>query len=323
MTAAEASSPSRFAVRVAAALLVLCSAGWAQEAQKPAAEAAPAASAPASPYAGSEMCMGCHEDIYNNFFKKNRHAAIDKDKRRGWETRACESCHGPAAKHAESADPANIFNPKKGTPSQTDKTCLKCHTNQPSHVGRVMSGHGRNQVACTSCHSVHTSPAAAPRAMRINEQCATCHMDMRAQFQKPHTHFLAQKQQPNQPMACTDCHNPHGSFLSKNVSQMIGGEPGCLKCHSDKRGPFAYEHAPVRLESCSTCHEPHGSTNPRMLTRSNVTQLCLECHANLNSGAALGGIPPAFHDLRSARFRNCTICHQKIHGSHVSKALLR
>jgi hypothetical protein len=60
-----------------------------------------------------------------------------------------------------------------------------------------------------------------------------------------------------------------------------------------------------------------------MLTRNNVSQQCLECHSNLVAGSALGSVPPAFHDLRSARFRNCTICHQKIHGSHVNKALLR
>jgi hypothetical protein len=66
-----------------------------------------------------------------------------------------------------------------------------------------------------------------------------------------------------------------------------------------------------------------------MLTRHEVMFQCLECHANIaqqggrtNTGA-LGGVPPAFHDLRSPRFRNCTICHIKIHGSHVNKAFLR
>jgi predicted CXXCH cytochrome family protein len=83
----------------------------------------------------------------------------------------------------------------------------------------------------------------------------------------------------------------------------------------------------VRFEGCATCHEPHGSANPRMLVRQEVRLVCLECHANLpvamKTSAVMGVVPPAFHDLRSPRFRNCTVCHQKIHGSHVDRNLLR
>src|SRR5262249_54740155 len=93
----------------------------------------------------------------------------------------------------------------------------------------------------------------------------------------------------------------------------------------DKRGPFVFEHAPVRFEGCSACHEPHGSANPRALTRAEVAPVCLECHAILPAAAAKtpGVVPPAFHDLRSPRYRNCTICHQKIHGSYADSNLPR
>jgi DmsE family decaheme c-type cytochrome len=295
-----------------------------QEAQK---SPAPAAATPQkAEYVGSETCQACHEDIFNAFIKRNAHAAVDKDKRRGWEGRACEACHGPGSAHAEAGDAVTIRNPAKQPPAQVDKSCLTCHANQPTHIGRVQSGHARSQVSCASCHTVHAPPPApstASRASRTNQQCAACHISERASFNRPHGHAVNQGA-----MSCTDCHNPHGSLLAKSQTTAIGGEPGCLKCHSDKRGPFAFEHAPVRLEGCTTCHEPHGSANPRMLTRANVTQQCLECHANIGlpSGTAtgkLGGIPPAFHDLRSARFRNCTVCHIKIHGSHVNKALLK
>ena len=64
-----------------------------------------------------------------------------------------------------------------------------------------------------------------------------------------------------------------------------------------------------------------------MLKRQEVSLLCLECHANMPATATasgtLGGVPPAFHDLRSPRFQNCTVCHVKIHGSNVSRELLR
>jgi hypothetical protein len=64
-----------------------------------------------------------------------------------------------------------------------------------------------------------------------------------------------------------------------------------------------------------------------MLIRQEVRLVCLECHANLpgvNSKSPVTGVvPPAFHDLTSPRYRNCTVCHQKIHGSHVDRNLLR
>ena len=127
-------------------------------------------------------------------------------------------------------------------------------------------------------------------------------------------------------MSCVDCHNPHGSIRPAMTQVFAANEPGCLRCHGDKRGPFTFEHAPVRFESCATCHEPHGSANPRMLVRQNVRLVCLECHANLpgvQMSKVSGVVPPAFHDLRSPRFQNCTVCHQKIHGSHVDRNLLR
>jgi DmsE family decaheme c-type cytochrome len=152
----------------------------------------------------------------------------------------------------------------------------------------------------------------------INRLCTGCHVSVWAQFQRPHRHKL-----PEGAISCVDCHNPHGSFLSKARQTAFGNEPGCLRCHGDKRGPFAFEHAPVRLEGCSACHEPHGSANPRMLVRQEQRFLCLECHASVGNAQTLGGVPPALHDLRSSRFNNCAICHVKIHGSQVNRSLLR
>ena len=208
---------------------------------------------------------------------------------------------------------------------QADKTCLACHLNRPTHVGRIRSSHAKNQVSCVSCHSVHKAGSealVARKAATVNAQCAGCHTSVWASFQRPHSHRL-----PEGAMSCVDCHNPHGSFLGmQRVS--AANEPGCLKCHGDKRGPFTFEHAPVRLEGCTSCHQPHGSANPRMLTRQEVRLVCLECHSNLPlptpQGSILGGtVPPGFHDMNSPRYRNCTICHVKVHGSYVNRSLLR
>jgi DmsE family decaheme c-type cytochrome len=282
---------------------------------------APLLSAQSKPagYAGSETCQPCHDDI-STAFQKNPHHEVESNTRRGFQGMACESCHGPGAKHAESVSASDITNPAKLTAAKTDQLCLKCHLNQPTHVGRIQGGHVKNQVSCTSCHSVHKGRQMLrpTRAAAINELCRSCHTDVWAQFQKPFKHRLVEGA-----MSCDDCHNPHGRLTRGAVRTVSGNEPSCFRCHSDKRGPFVYEHAPVRTEGCQACHEPHGSANPRMLTRHEVRLVCLECHANVGVQKTIGGIPPAFHDLRSARFQSCTGCHIKIHGSFVDAALER
>jgi DmsE family decaheme c-type cytochrome len=275
-------------------------------------------------YVGSEVCQACHEDTFNAI-QKSPHQAIERDKKRGWDGKTCESCHGPGSKHAESGSAEEIRNPAKLQAVEVDKTCLKCHLNQPTHVGRIQSSHAKSQIACTSCHSIHSQGPMglmARKAPAVNQQCASCHSSAWSQFQKPFKHRL-----PEGAMSCVDCHNPHGSFRPGMMQTFTASEPGCFRCHGEKRGPFIFEHAPIRFEGCQSCHEPHGSANPRMLARQEVRFVCLECHANRpaqsTAKTALGVVPPAFHDLRSPRYQNCTICHQKVHGSHVDRNLLR
>ena len=110
------------------------------------------------------------------------------------------------------------------------------------------------------------------------------------------------------------------------VKQVLGNQEACVKCHPDKGGPFAFPHAPVNIEGCETCHAPHGSTNTRLLRRPVVYTLCLECH---------NGVPPfgregtgviaqsAIHNMFDPRFRNCTACHVRIHGSNADPNFLR
>jgi DmsE family decaheme c-type cytochrome len=303
-------------------LALLGGAASAQEA-KPAAAPAPSSPAPSSPYAGSDVCGTCHEDIAKAFSTTPHHLVDGKDKRRGFDGKACESCHGPGAKHAGSADAADIRNPGKLGAVALDRICLTCHVNQPTQMGRLQSSHAKDQVACTTCHSIHAtgSEVLVVRKMEaINKLCEGCHLTVAAQFRQPYHHKL-----PEGAMSCVDCHNPHGSMKQAMTQSFGANEPGCFNCHGDKRGPFTFEHGPVRFEGCSTCHAAHGSANPRMLDRPQVQQVCLECHANLpvNTTGHIGVVPPAFHDLRSPRYQNCTVCHQKIHGSYVDRNLLK
>lgn len=263
---------------------------------------------------GMDACATCHEDLARSF-KKTPHWSLETGKNRT-SGQSCELCHGSGGEHAETLEAAKIVSFRTLTPSRTQETCLDCHAKEGGHGNRLFDQHARKSVACTSCHSVHGAYAGtALLAKPVNELCGTCHAPESAGFKRPFSHLLSTGM-----MSCADCHAPHGSPVKAQVRVSHENQTTCLNCHSDKRGPFAFEHMPVKTAGCTSCHDPHGSFNPRMLARSEVRQVCLECHAN---SPAFGSTPPAFHDLRSERIRNCTLCHTKIHGSHMSRSLVR
>jgi DmsE family decaheme c-type cytochrome len=213
---------------------------------------------------------------------------------------------------------------------KTLDACLACHNKSLNRANIRRSSHTLNGMACTSCHSIHKSPT--PKALLAKNQtelCYGCHQDVRSQFSMPFKHRVNEGF-----MSCTDCHNPHGAFMPtwrmasqpRMVDQALGNEEPCLKCHAEKRGPFTFEHAAVRVDGCESCHMPHGSTNSRLLKRPVVFTLCLECHNGAgNFGRHGAGIlaQTGSHNMADPRFRNCTACHVRIHGSNSDPTFLR
>ncbi len=162
------------------------------------------------------------------------------------------------------------------------------------------------------------------------ELCYGCHQDIRARFDMPFKHRVNEGA-----MVCTDCHNPHGAPIPtwatahspRMVTQSFGNDQPCTKCHSDKRGPFVHEHPPVRVEGCTSCHNPHGSTNARLLARPVVFTLCLDCHNEIEAfgprGDGIIGPGRGFHNLADPSFRECVVCHSRIHGSNADQLFRR
>src|SRR5215472_17275927 len=234
-------------------------------------------------YVGSDVCKRCHPDVWLNFNKNPHYKSIASGKEPAERT-GCEGCHGPAQEHvAAGGGKATIPHAfSLMPPEQTLNTCLGCHGKDFTRANIRRSEHTLNGVACTSCHSIHHS--ATPKyllAKKQNEMCYSCHSAVRAQFSMPSRHRVDEGF-----MQCSDCHNPHGAFEAtwrmgqrpRMTDQAANTEEPCLKCHFEKRGPFVFEHPPVRVEGCETCHYPHGSTNARLLRRPVVFTVCLQCH---------------------------------------------
>lgn len=263
-------------------------------------------------YLGGEACLHCHD--IRDAFAKNPHYKNWAEEKLAWSERGCEPCHGPGSEHGHSGgDPKKILNPRTAGPARINDTCLTCHQQQEERAHYLRSSHGLNAVACTTCHTIHT-PRIKPSllAARPPALCYACHEEVRADFNQPFRHKVNEGW-----MSCTDCHNPHGGFAPHETRESTGPEAVCFDCHADKQGPFVFEHLPVRVEGCGICHDVHGSTNPRMLKRSEIRFLCLECHAD--TPGVFGPTTPLFHDITQARWQHCTDCHVNIHGSQVSR----
>jgi len=276
----------------------------------------------------------------------------------------CEICHGPGRAHAEAeqaaaGDPAKmeagmkLIYRFKGNPKENSDRCLQCHITGTPQDAFQHSVHSAAGVSCIDCHTIHPvevadagkpqlQPAQAqffsvPRLNKQNawltdgllkepqpELCYSCHRTVQAQFALPEHHRVGEGF-----MKCTDCHNPHGTMNHFQLAK--ANWETCVNCHVEKRGPFLYEHAVVRVDGCVACHTPHGSVNNFLLKRREQRLLCLQCHSVFHVISRSPATTEGFHGQANVPHgRNgyqtsgdCTRCHVAIHGSNFDEFLLR
>ena len=265
---------------------------------------------------GQQVCSACHSKETENFAHTVHALGMNAAFAADPATATCEACHGPGSKHAQSPTQKGsiiAFTKDGGTPiaAQTS-SCLGCHTGgqRDNWAGSV---HQRNDLSCSDCHNPMAKFSAEGMMAKqsISETCATCHKDVRQQFNR-RSHMPL----PEGQMSCADCHNPHGTINTSLLKTDTVNET-CYQCHAEKRGPFLFEHAPVR-DSCLNCHTPHGS-NQHALLVAPVPFLCQQCHSHvrhpndlLTSSSLASGAAP---DERLMG-RGCLTCHAQVHGSN-------
>jgi DmsE family decaheme c-type cytochrome len=256
-------------------------------------------------------CQACHQDTaFTAAFSRSLHAG-----------QSCSACHAGAAEHSAAQEEGRSDAPapslKNLSAREVNNSCLTCHeeSHQPTWKG---SAHDRRDVACTSCHSVHAfkSPQAQLKTASEPETCYSCHSSIRAQGLRTSHHPVREGL-----MSCSSCHNPHDGSRPKMIKADVGNEL-CLQCHTEKRGPFFWEHAPVR-ENCMNCHNPHGSNHDKLLV-SQQPWLCQRCHLNTrHPGTLYTGINAAGTAATASNRaveHACKNCHQNIHGGNAPTA---
>jgi len=276
---------------------------------------------------GDAKCTECHDEADSPkllAISQTRHG-VTADGR----APSCTSCHGDSVAHTahkgstKPPKPDHVFGKNTATPAaERNQACLSCHEKDSKRHLWAGSKHESNDVACSSCHQIHTAHDKVRDKRTQPEVCYTCHKDQRAQEHKISHHPVGEGK-----IACSDCHNAHGSSGPKLLKKNTLNET-CFTCHAEKRGPFLWEHQPVS-EDCGNCHTPHGS-NITPLLKSRAPFMCSECHngphnskvpAAANSAGIQGGlsVPPS----ESYVGRGCLNCHSMVHGSnHPAGALL-
>lgn len=245
-------------------------------------------------FVGMDTCASCHEDTVAAF-KKTPHAASEQ---------GCESCHGGGKAHVDGeGDKSKIRRLKDLSASDASGVCQTCH-NKAGQKHWAGSTHDSRSVSCVDCHNPHPK-GAVPKALLSKPQialCTNCHLQKKAQLMRSGHMPLREGK-----LECSSCHNPHGTPNDKMLLQ-TSVQQNCYSCHAEKRGPFLWEHPPVR-ENCVNCHDAHGSINDKLL-KVKMPLLCQQCH---QTSSHPGPAYPAMS--RYAFNQGCLHCHPTIHGS--------
>ena len=266
--------------------------------------------APAAPsdFVGQDTCAACHEEVAKGF-ADNPHTKMVQ--MHGGNGVTCENCHGAGKAHVDGGgDTSKIFNPAKASAKDVNARCLSCHAG--AHPDFLRSPHAKANVSCISCHEVHNAKSEPLLKSAQPTLCFQCHTDVKPSFDMPFHHKVNEGL-----VKCSDCHDVHGTFANSNLRSTVDQNAICTKCHTDVRGPFVYEHAPVKAEGCLACHTPHGSQNARLLNMPSINTLCNQCHSRVAAGTVHG------QGAGSDELEPCTTCHTYIHGSNINAAFLR
>jgi hypothetical protein len=230
-------------------------------------------------------CLSCHanappaDDDRLNYYPGPIHAT--------GHAIGCERCHGPGARHAQSADKWDIVNPRNLEWRQREAVCEQCHLEGWARVARAgrrpedfRPGLGAEQFQTVL---VHAGPGDGRRAVSHVEQMyqSTC--------------FRARPDENK--LGCISCHDPHVRVAPQG--RVAHYRERCLRCHQDHGCslPKAERLRRQPDDSCADCHMPRfvnsdiahtASTDHRILRRSEA--------------APDRGLRPDFPDLPVASF---------------------
>ncbi len=165
-----------------------------------------------------ELCQGCHYDMVNETFNKERihWPVVDGT--------GCINCHSP---HASSV--TGLLE------SEPLELCGSCHADTIARQERSQTPHPPiAEGQCSACHSVHSSnnPFILKKPSTFN-LCGECH-----EWQTHSTHPIGEDvvdpRNPNLELDCLSCHRTHGTEYKHFIYYETINDL-CVQCHTKYR----------------------------------------------------------------------------------------
>ena len=229
----------------------------------------------------------------------------------------CADCHG-------THDILKTGNPASRTNhANLEQTCAACHGNEALIKranlpgGNIVSRyhdsiHGQaiaNKTSakdaapsCTNCHGAHdmrakTDPASRVTRANIPGTCGSCHMNVKAAWEKSHHGQLRQANVLQAP-GCTDCHSAHDIKQHNAPEWVLAVVQQCGSCHNDYIASYrdtfhgqVNELGYTQVATCASCHGSHEilpASNPvSKVSAQNRLATCRTCHPKANANFAL------------------------------------
>ncbi len=260
-------------------------------------------------YAGTQICQACHP-MEAHTYSMTAHVKLLRDPGNEVQALGCEACHGPGQAHFKAGGGRGVGGIRSFRPDgpesadEQNAACLKCHLRGGKLFWKGSAHQGRG-IRCVDCHTLMKKVSASNQLKKaeVMDVCFQCHILENARIYRS-SHMPVREKK----ITCTNCHNPHGTVTEKLLKAGSVNEL-CYTCHAEMRGPFLWEHPPVR-ENCLNCHNPHGSIYKKLLDI-NPPRLCQGCHIESEHNTS-----PQTMKSRFFLNRACLNCHTQIHGSN-------
>lgn len=163
---------------------------------------------------GVQLCRGCHSDVLNAAFNKNRlHWPVADET-------ACLNCHNPHA----SNETGLLIAPGK-------ELCANCHQDSTARLGEDASRHQPVEDGeCSACHAPHAADNVFLSDYEsVDDLCGSCH-DWRQHSSHPLGDEIVDQRNMNLTLDCLSCHRSHGSPF-KALSHLDPAGDLCVSCH--------------------------------------------------------------------------------------------
>jgi len=185
-------------------------------------------------FAGAATCMECHPEKFETKMK-GYHRGL-----------ACETCHGPSAKHA--ADPMNV----KPYAPRDRRFCPVCHqydAARPTGFPQINPTTHNPLRPCIACHNPHD-----PVPPQVPQECSACHAQI-ARTKEVSSHAL---------LPCRTCHEvpdqhlvqPRSALPTKPQTREF-----CGQCHASAAMGAGIPQIDLATHggsyTCWQCHYPH------------------------------------------------------------------